>query len=442
MSARSFAGGIHPPENKERTRGRPIRVAAEPDRVIVPLHQHSGAPCDPLVKAGDLVAAGQKIGESKSPFSAAVHATVSGRVASVEPLPHPVYPRAVLSVVIEKSADAPPAGSWTQAADWKSLTPDQIKDKIRAAGVVGMGGAAFPTHVKLSPPLDRKVEVLLLNGVECEPYLTADHRLMLEHPEEILEGMKILLKALGVERAIVCIENNKPDAIKVMRELCARDGCAEVVGLRVKYPQGAEKQLIKAVLGREVPSRGLPYDVGVLVQNVGTARAVYQAVALGKPLIERVVTVSGEGVREPQNLLVRIGTPISRVLEEAGGVALDGEVKVIMGGPMMGVSQYTLDVPVVKGTSGILVLRHDPASESGRPCVKCGNCVDACPMGLVPHKLGTLSERGALAEAESWGLFDCIECGACVYVCSSARPTVHLIRHAKWGVGQKQQRKS
>jgi electron transport complex protein RnfC len=416
----------------------------EPARVVIPLHQHTGAPCEPLVAVGDMVTAGQKIGESRSPMSAPVHATISGKVTAIEPVTHPVYPRAVPAVIIERVEGAPAPAAWDQRADWRALTTDEIKERIRAAGVVGLGGAAFPTHIKLSPPQGRKVDVLLLNGVECEPYLTSDHRLMLEHPEEILEGMRILLKVLGVERAIICIEENKPDAIKVMGDLCAReagDGRAEVAALKVKYPQGAEKQLIKAVLGREVPSRRLPFDVGVVVQNVGTARAVYQAVVLGKPLIERVVTVSGESVRDPQNLLVRIGTPISQVIEQAGGIALEGELKVVMGGPMMGITQHTLDVPVVKGTSGVLVLRHDPDTEDTRPCVKCGNCVDACPMYLVPHRLGSLSERGAFAEAEAWGVYDCIECGACVYVCSSNRPTVQLIRHAKWNLAQKQLQK-
>ncbi len=441
MRLKSFRGGVHPHEHKERTRGRPIQGMAEPARVVIPLHQHTGAPCEPVVAVGDLVAAGQRIGESKSPLSAHVHATISGKVTAIEAVTHPVYPRAVQAVVIEKTADAPPAAGWNERVDWRALSPQDIKERIRAAGVVGLGGAAFPTHIKLSPPEGRKIDVLLLNGVECEPYLTSDHRLMLEQPEEILEGMRILLKVLGIDRAIICIEANKPDAIAVMRDLCSRDHAAEVAALRVKYPQGAEKQLIKAVLGREVPSRGLPFDVGVLVQNVGTARAVYQAVVLGKPLIERVVTVSGNGVREPQNLLVRIGTPISQVIEQAGGLALDGDLKVIMGGPMMGISQHTLDVPVIKGTSGVLVLRHNPETEKGRPCVKCGNCVDACPMYLVPHRLGSLSERGAFAETEAWGLYDCIECGACVYVCSSNRPTVQLIRHAKWNLAQKQQKK-
>jgi len=413
----------------------------EPARVVVPMHQHGGAPCEPTIAVGDLVAAGQKIGDSRSPLSAPVHAPMSGKVTAIETMVHPVYPRPVVSVVIEKDESAPRPAAWETRADWRAMSREEIKERIRAAGVVGLGGAAFPTHIKLSPPQGRTVDTLLINGVECEPYLTSDHRLMLEHPEEILEGMRILLKVLGIERAVVCIEQNKPDAISLFRDLCARDGCAEVAALKVKYPQGAEKQLIKAVLGREVPSRGLPYDVGVLVQNVGTARAVYQAVVLGKPLIERVVTVSGEGVRDPQNLLVRIGTPISEVIAEAGGVTLDGDLKVIMGGPMMGISQYTLDVPVVKGTSGILVLRHDARGESGRPCVKCGNCVDACPMVLVPHKLGSLAERGAFAETEAWGLYDCIECGACVYVCSSNRPTLQLIRHAKWNLAQKQQKK-
>jgi electron transport complex protein RnfC len=380
-----------------------------------------------------------------------VHASIAGKVTAVQALPHPVSPKPVLSVVIEAAgseaqpeggAAAPAAGAGPAAAEaagetgaWRSLDSEEIKRRIREAGVVGLGGAAFPTHVKLSPSAEKPIDALILNGVECEPYLSADHRLMLEQGERILEGAGIVMKVLGVRRAFLGIEANKPDAIRHMQKLAYGTGI-EVVGLKVKYPQGAEKQLIKAVLGREVPSGGLPFDVGVVVQNVGTVLAVQEAVTRGRPLIERVLTVGGDGVGEPKNLRVRIGTSFAAVLAACGGTRLDGEAKVLMGGPMMGIAQYSLEVPVIKGTSGILVFRRG-RQEKETPCIKCGRCVEVCPMGLMPVRIADYAEKDNFATCLEYGVKDCIECGACAFACDTRRPLVHWVKYAKWNLARK-----
>jgi electron transport complex protein RnfC len=346
----------------------------------------------------------------------------------------------VRSIVIEsKDPTAPTA--WDKTIDWSGLSGEEIVARVRDAGIVGMGGAAFPTHVKLLPPGGTTLDTLLVNGVECEPYLTSDHRLMVEQPRGVLEGVKLLLKALGIYRAYICIEKNKPDAIKIMRDIVAdaslsNGNMIEVVPLKVKYPQGSEKQLIKAVVHREVPSGGLPFNVGVVVQNVGTAFAVYEAVVRGKPLIERIVTVSGSRIREPGNLAVRIGTPFASVIEHAGGIVPGQQpVRVIMGGPLMGIAQYTLDVPIIKGTSGILVL-DDSTPKKSLPCVKCGACVEVCPMNLMPCRIAELSERDNFAGCDAYRVRDCMECGACTYNCMSSRPIVHLIKYAKFNLNK------
>jgi electron transport complex protein RnfC len=316
--------------------------------------------------------------------------------------------------------------------DFLSLSPDELRAIIRDKGMVGMGGAAFPTHVKLSPPEGKTIDTLIINGAECEPYLTGDFRLMLEQPDKVVGGMRIMAAILRVERVFIAIEANKPEAIETLKKTLGQDPNVEVVALGVKYPQGAEKQLIQTLVNRKVPaSGGLPMDVGVLVQNVGTTVAVYQAVSLGIPLIERVVTVTGEGIKEPKNLRVRIGTPVSVLLEACGGYA-GKPGKLVLGGPMMGINQYTTDVPVVKGTSGVLVLSDSqiPAEET-RPCIRCGTCVSVCPMNLLPNRLGILAMRGLFDEAERCYLLDCIECGSCAFACPSKIPLVHWIRYAK-----------
>lgn len=426
----TFERGIHPEYQKEITSNKPITSAQLPSRVVIPLSQHTGAPAKPEVNIGDEVKRGQLIGSPAGFVSAPVHASISGKVTAIAEFLHPSG-RMISSVVIE--SDGKDEGiSFKENVDYMSMGVEEIKAIIKDAGIVGLGGAAFPTNVKLSPPKEKPIDTVILNGAECEPYLTADHRLMVEHSQEIVEGLKIIMKTLGVNKGYIGIEENKPDALEKMREVVSKESNIEIRSLEVKYPQGAEKMLIKAIKGREVPSRGLPMDVGVVVQNVGTALAIYEAVKYGKPLIERVVTVTGKGIKEPKNLMVRIGTLISDVVGQCGGL-VNGAVKVIVGGPMMGFAQWSLDVPVIKGTSGILVLTEDEyvSSEEYFPCIRCGNCIDVCPMGLNPSMLSILSEKGRYEETKEYNLFDCFECGSCAFVCPANRPMVQFMRLAK-----------
>lgn len=430
MALATFRGGAHPPEKKELSKDSPIEFPPEPERVIIPLSQHTGAPCKPAVNVGDLVKKGQLIGTPEGFVSAAVHSSVSGKVLSIETVQLPTG-RYSQAVVIENDKQ----NEWANLKDnpdYMKLSPEELKEKIKDAGIVGLGGAAFPTHVKLSPPKEKPIDVVILNGAECEPYLTADYRLMIEKTEEVVEGLKILMKILQVKRGIIGIEDNKPDAILKMREAVKGFEDVEVWALKVKYPQGAEKMLIKATTGREVPPRGLPMDVGVVVQNIGTAFAIYEAVRFGKPLIERVVTITGEGIKNPKNLMVKIGTPVSALIEHCGGFT-DGVGKIIAGGPMMGFALLGLDYPVTKGTSGILVLPETEVVhvDDFKPCIRCGRCVDACPMGLIPSMLSILGEKGFYEEMKEYNLFDCFECGTCAFVCPSKRPIVHFVRLGK-----------
>jgi electron transport complex protein RnfC len=431
---KTFAQGIHPEYHKEGTQAKAIKELNPPRKVIIPLHQHTGASCEPLVKAGDEVFEGQKIGDTSKFISAPVHASISGKVTGIDKMSHPCGVN-VLSVVIESQTIQGPK---SEATDFghrtlDNLTPEDIRKIVREAGIVGLGGAAFPTHVKLVPPPGKSIDTILINGCECEPYLTADHRIMLEHTEDVIYGAKAIARACAAKRIVIGIEDNKPAAIERLKSVIRRqkDYPTQEVTLKTKYPQGGEKMLVKAILNREVPSGGLPLDVGVVVSNVGTAVAVAQAVRHGTPLIKRVVTVAGSGVKNPQNILVRIGTTFAEVIEQCGGLAEDA-AKVVMGGPMMGVSQSTLEVPVVKATSGILVLKRWEADAARvYPCVKCGRCVDHCPMFLVPSRLAAFSENGKYSEFEEWGGQDCIECGSCAYVCPARIPIVHWIKLAK-----------
>ena len=427
-----FLGGIHPPYEKRTTEGLRIEKAPLPERVIIPLSQHIGSPCSPTVKVGDHVRKGDKIGETSGVVSSPVHTSVSGRVTAIAPFPHP-NGRDVLSIVIESDGKDEWGDGPTERKDYLRLDPELLKEIILEAGIVGLGGAAFPTYVKLNPPKGKKIDTIILNGAECEPYLTADHRIMAERPDEVVEGLKIFMRILGVERGFIGVEENKPDAILNLTKAASN---GSVVGIKIKeleakYPQGGEKQLIKAILNREVPSGGLPMDLGVLVQNVGTAIMVYRAVRFGWPLIERVITITGKGIKRPRNLEVRIGTRISEVIKECGGFSgVPG--KVIIGGPMMGMAQYTLDVPVVKGTTGIIVMPKDSiVFEEDRACIRCGMCVKVCPMGLIPNIISIYSELKQFDDAVQYRPFDCIECGCCAYVCPSKRPLVQLIRHLK-----------
>ena len=426
----TFKGGVHPPDKKELAKDRAIKVAQAPKQVVIPLSQHIGAPCKPAVEIGQQVKKGEVVGTPQGFVSAPVHASVSGKVVSIGDFPLATG-KMTLSVVIENDFQE----EWTSLKDhpdYISLPPDQLKEMVKDAGLVGMGGAAFPTHVKLSPPKEKPIDVLVINGAECEPYLTADYRLMIERPSDIIEGTKILMKILGVKKAFIGIEDNKPDAVEILKK--ASSGIAEITvcGLEVKYPQGAEKMLIKAAVNREVPPRALPMDVGVVVQNIGTTIAVFEAARYGKPLIERVVTVSGESINEPANLMVKIGTLVSELIKECGGFKTEA-AKIISGGPMMGFAMYDLNVPVTKGTSGILALPEEGLVhvDEFNPCIRCGRCIEACAMGLMPSMLSVLSERGFYEEAKEYGLFDCFECGSCTYVCPSKRPIVQFVRLAK-----------
>ncbi len=424
-------GGVHPHENKI-TSGKKIEYLPVPETAIIPLSQHIGAPSVPVVNKGDKVLTGQLIAKASGFVSANIHSSVSGTVVKIENLPG-VSGYKQTSVVIEVSGD-----EWLDTIDRDpglrteiSYDAEEIIGKCLDAGIVGLGGATFPTHVKLQVPHGRKCNLLIINGVECEPFLTSDHRLMLERGEEIITGTRIIMKALGVDKAIIGIENNKQDAIRNLRNICMKQRNIEVHALKVKYPQGGEKQLIKALTGREVPSGGLPLDVRVIVQNAGTAFSIYEAVQKNKPLIERVVTITGKDLANPGNYIVRIGTQVRNLVEAAGGTP-ENIGKVINGGPMMGKALNRLDIPVVKGTSGVLLF---PENESERDeilaCVRCGRCVTACPMSLEPYLLMTLAEKELFERAEKEHITDCMECGSCSYICPSRRPLLDYIRLGK-----------
>lgn len=436
--AKTFSGGIHPAYNKDATAGLPIVLAQVPKVLLYPMSQHIGAPCQPLVKVGERVLKGQKIGDSEARISAPIHASVSGKVVAIENRPHPAG-REVMTIVVENDYKEETVAPFTQVRPIEELSSQDIIDIIHEAGIVGLGGAAFPTYFKLMPPPQAKVEVVLLNGAECEPYLTCDHRTMVEKPDDVVLGLRLLMKAVGVERGVIGVEENKPDAIAALQSACAPHEGLSVAPLQVKYPQGLELQLIKAVMGRELPSGKLPADVGAIVNNVGTAAAVAQAVSTGQPLIERVITVTGSMIKRPQNLLVRLGTPFRDLLEECGLKGQPG--KIIQGGPMMGITQGTVDVPVIKGTSGILALSEaESAPLEPGPCIRCARCVDACPMFLQPLYLAQFAEHDMLEQAEAYHILDCRECGSCSYVCPARRPLLQNIRLAKSAILAKKRR--
>lgn len=426
----TFRGGVHPPYCKEATKDKALKKADVPKMVIIPMQQHIGAPCEPLVKKGDEVKLGQKIGESKGFVSAPVHASVSGKVIAVEPRLHNSGQK-VMSVVIESDGLDTLHESIEAPKKLEDLSSDEIKDLVKGAGIVGLGGATFPTQVKLSPAPEKKIEAVILNGAECEPYLTADHRLMVEKAEDIVFGMKAILKALDVKKGYIGIEDNKPDAIEAIQKALGNDSDVTIYSLHTKYPQGGEKQLIKAITGKEVPSGGLPADVGVIVQNVGTAAAIADTIKTGMPLIERAVTITGSGVKEPQNLLVRLGVPVSDVIEQCGGFSQEPK-KIILGGPMMGAAQSSTEIPVVKGTSGILVLNKEEARiPDPSPCIRCGRCVEICPVYLMPLYISSYALNEMYDQAADFHALDCIECGSCSYICPSRRPLTSSIRLAK-----------
>ena len=428
-------GGVHPAENK-LTADKPIRDAMLPKQAVFSMFQHIGAPAKPVVKKGDKVKVGTLLAEAGGFVSAPVHSSVSGTVSKVDSvLDASGTRRAAIYVDVEgdeweESVDR--SGQLVRLSDRPELDSKTIIEKIKNAGIVGMGGATFPCHVKLSPPPGCKAECVIINAVECEPYLTADHRLMLEHADEFLVGVSLIMKAVGVSRGYIGIENNKPDAIKLMTEKSQAYPEIEVVPLQVKYPQGGEKQLIDAVIGRQVPAPpAIPINVGAVVQNVGTAFAIYEAVMHNKPLIDRIITVTGKSVSNPGNLRARLGTPMQQLMDECGGLPADTG-KIIGGGPMMGKALLSLDVPMTKGSSGLLIMNSKEARRSApQPCIRCAKCVSACPMGLEPYLLATLSTHAEWERAEANDVVSCIECGSCQFTCPSCRPLLDNIRVGK-----------
>lgn len=427
----TFKGGVSVPHYKELTENLPIEKAKEPAIVKIPLHQHTGAPCEAMVKVGDSVKVGQKIGESEAFVSAPVHSSVSGTVKEIMDMPIPTG-LTVKCVVIESDGKNELHESVRPKGKLEDLSSEEIIEIIREAGITGMGGASFPTHVKLSPPSDKKIDTVLINGAECEPYLTADHRVMAEEAEKVIFGLKAIMKALGVDRGVIGVEKNKPDAIKALKEASQGEENISIATLKVKYPQGDEKRLINAILGRVVPSGGLPMDVGAVVSNASTTRAIAEAILEGKPLIERVTTVTGNGIKNPKNLLVKIGTPFKDLIEECGGFTEDSPGKIIAGGPMMGISQFSIDVPIIKGSGGILVLSKEEAKpEPIQPCIRCGKCLEVCPVKLQPLYISSYTLKKNFDKAEEYNALDCVECGACSYICPAKRPLVESIRLAK-----------
>ncbi len=434
---KTFAlGGVHPPENKLSSKSA-ISDLPVPESVVIPLGQHLGAPAKPVVAKGDEVKVGQLLAESSGFVSANIHSPVSGKVLKIDKaLDSSGYKRDAIFINVE-------GDEWLETIDKSDtlvkdikLTKEQIVAKLAEAGIVGLGGATFPSHVKVSIPKGKTAEYLIINGVECEPYLTADHVLMLEKTEELLVGIEIIKTALGVDKAIIGIENNKPDAIEKISNTAKTYNGIEVVALKVQYPQGGEKQLINATINREVPSGGLPIDIGAVVFNVGSIFAVYEAVQKNKPLFERIVTVTGKSVAKPSNFKVRIGTSVNTLIEAAGGLPEDSG-KVINGGPMMGKALSSTDVPIVKGSSGILIMRNEEAKRKEvEPCIKCSKCVSVCPMGLEPYLLSVLGEKSLFDRLENDKVMDCIECGSCSYTCPSGRPLLDHIRFGKTNVGR------
>ncbi len=430
-----FPGGVHPPQHKEAALELRVGQVRLPRRLILPLHQHIGQSAEPVVEAGQEVLKGQLIAKASGYVSVAVHASSSGRVVAVEehPVPHPSGLSAPCVIIEtdgrERWVPPPPP------VDYTRTDPSHLRNLVREAGIVGLGGAGFPSFIKLNPGRGRQVETLILNGVECEPYITCDDALMRERPREILAGAHIMRHALQARECVVAVEDNKPGAYEAMREAAAKEGDVRVVLLPTRYPQGSEKQLIQVLTGKEVPSNGLPIDVGVVVHNVGTAYAVYRAIRWGEPLVSRVVTVTGGAVRRPRNLRVPLGTPVVHLLRECGA-DFDRIDRLIMGGPMMGIALHTWDVPVVKTTNCIIAATAEemPPPEPPMPCIRCGACMDVCPVGLLPQQLYWYAQARDLERVQAYNLFDCIECGCCAYVCPSRIPLVQYYRFAKGAI--------
>jgi len=423
-----YYGGVHPSEHKEFSEHKDLVTFPAPKIAVLPMAQHLGAPATPVVQVGDYVKVGQKIGEPSAFISAPVHASISGTVIAVEDRPH-ANRGMCLSVVIESDGKNVLHESVQPHGDLDALTPEQIVAIVREAGIVGMGGAGFPTAVKLTPKTP--VDTILLNGCECEPYLTADHQLLLHYADEVIFGLKAILKATGAEKGVIVIEDNKPDAVELLQSKVAELSNIEVCAAKTKYPQGAEKMLIKKVTGRQVPSGGLPADVGVVVSNVATSKAISDAIQLGMPLVERIVSVTGECIANPGNFLVKTGTLVQELVDHCGGITSD-HVTVKAGGPMMGFVQSTLETPIMKGSNGIIAVNTDHTQEVA--CIKCGRCVDVCPMELKPLYFAKFADEGNWAGVKEYKVMDCLECRCCEYICSSKIPLVSKIKAGKAAV--------
>ena len=427
MSNATFRGGVHPYEGKELSKDLPIKQVNLPGEYVFPMAQHIGAPATPIVEKGDKVLVGQKIGEASGFISANICSSVSGTVKAVEP-------RMLLNgskatcVVIENDEEYKGIEGLGEERDYTKLSKDEIRDIVKEAGVVGMGGAGFPTNVKLAPKEPDKIDYILVNGAECEPYLTSDYRQMLEYTDQIVGGLKVMLKLFDNAKGVICIEDNKPDAIELMQKKVADIGNMEVFVARTKYPQGAEKTLIKRVMGRKVPSGGLPADVGVIVDNISTVKAISDAIQKGMPLIERVTTITGEKIKNPGNFIIKIGTSVKDLIDYCGGFT-DDDVLVKMGGPMMGFPLNTLDVPMMKGSNGIIAIDTDETKE--QPCIKCGRCVDVCPMELSPLYFVKYAKEENWQGMKDMNVMDCVECRCCQYICSSKIPIINSIKAGK-----------
>ena len=425
-----FRHGVHPPEEKELTNQLPIRRMPFADELVFPLRQHAGKPALLCVKVGDHVERGDTLGEADGFMSVPIHASAAGTVVDFDWWPHPDGSMA-MAVRLKVDRYAPQVARPRLVPRWEGLTPAEVVLAVQRGGVVGLGGAAFPTHVKLAPPKDSAVHTLIINGAECEPYLTSDHRTMVEYAPRVLFGIRVMMRSLGVRKCVVGIERNKPDAIEAMRAAVPADLAVEILPLTVKYPQGAEKMLIKAVTGVEVPSGKLPVTVGVVVQNVGSVAAIAEVFETGLPLIERIVTVSGHGLRRPANLIVPVGTKLRDLLAFCDGLTADA-AEVIIGGPMMGQAQANLDAPVIKGTTGVVVLaKNETREQRSWPCIHCGRCLEACPVFLNPSMLGDLARVGRYDEMSANHLADCMLCGSCAYVCPSNIPLAQLFQASK-----------
>ncbi len=441
MSSKTFHGGVLPNEYKELTENLAFESFPSPEQIILPLSQHLGKEAKALVKKGEDVKAGQMIAQAEGFVSAPVHSSVAGKIMSIgKEQTSSGFPKD--SIVIKRNGTIESENILLDPLNPETITADEIRERVALAGIVGQGGAAFPTSVKLSPPKDKVIDVVILNGCECEPYLTRDYRFMMERPDDLISGLKLIIKALDVKRGVIGIENNKPEAIELLTNKIKYEHGLEVVSLKTKYPQGAEKMLIKAVSGKEVPPGKLPMDVGAVIQNIGTAIAIHDAIVKGEVLITAALTVSGKGIKNPKNLIVPVGTTIQTVIDYCGGVT-DDAIKIVVGGPMMGIAQFDLHAPVMKATSGILVLTKDEVAENPEtPCLRCGQCVGACPLNLLPTKLARYSQLNRFDDAEGAGITVCMECGTCSFTCPANIPLVQWIRLGKQKVLQMQKERT